>query len=132
MVNVGVVDYTIASPEYLKHITNFQVLEFSKLLSDVHCPICIVIDHVKQYSCMRSSPNIMGDDSVDKNHAGGKILIKVLFLENLDLELMNDLENSVVNLSPKISHKLNLFDERIVYSPDKDFVCSKRGTTEIL
>ena len=30
--NVGVVNYTIASPDYLKHITNFQVLEFSKLL----------------------------------------------------------------------------------------------------
>ena len=27
---------------------------------------------------------------------------------------------------------INLFDERIVYSPDKDSVCSKRGTTEIL
>ena len=45
--NVGVVDYIIASPEYLKHITNFQVLEFSKLLSDVHCPISIFLDHVK-------------------------------------------------------------------------------------
>ena len=101
MVNVGVVDYTIASPEYLKHITNFQVLEFSKLLLDVHYPIYFFIDHVIQYSCMRSSPNIMGDDNVDKNHAGGKILINVLFLENLDLELMNDLENSVINLSPE-------------------------------
>ena len=77
--NVGVVDYSIASPEYLKHITNFQVLEFSKLLSDDHCPVYIFIDHVKQYSCMRSSPNIMGDDNVDKNHAGGNILINVLF-----------------------------------------------------
>jgi hypothetical protein len=27
---------------------------------------------------------------------------------------------------------INLFDERIVYSPDKDSVCSKRGTTTIL
>jgi hypothetical protein len=27
---------------------------------------------------------------------------------------------------------INLFDERIVYSSDKDSVCSKRGTTEIL
>ena len=27
---------------------------------------------------------------------------------------------------------INLFDERIVYSPDKDSVYSKRGTTEIL
>jgi hypothetical protein len=26
---------------------------------------------------------------------------------------------------------INLFDERIVYSPDKDSVCSKRGTTEL-
>jgi hypothetical protein len=41
--NVGVVDYIIASPEYLKHITNFQVLKFSKLHSDVHCPISIFL-----------------------------------------------------------------------------------------
>ena len=27
---------------------------------------------------------------------------------------------------------INLFDERIVYSPDNDYVCSKRGTIEIL
>ena len=27
---------------------------------------------------------------------------------------------------------VNAFDERIVYSPDKDYVCSKRRTTEIL
>ena len=26
-----------------------KVLEFSKLLSDIHCPISIFIDHVKQY-----------------------------------------------------------------------------------
>ena len=32
---------------------------------------------------------------------------------------------------PKL-HKTPYKDERIVYSPDKDSVCSKRGTTEIL
>jgi hypothetical protein len=37
--NVSVVDYIIASSEYLKHITNIQVLVFSKLPSDVHCQI---------------------------------------------------------------------------------------------
>ena len=57
--NVSVVDYIISSPKYLMHITNVQVSEFSKLLSYVHCPISICLDHVKQYSCMRSSPNIM-------------------------------------------------------------------------
>jgi hypothetical protein len=30
-----------------------------------------------------------------------------------------------------LSGFINLFDERIVYSLDKDSVCSKRGTTEI-
>jgi hypothetical protein len=34
-----------------------KVLAFSKLLSDVHCPISICIDHVKQYQCMRWSSN---------------------------------------------------------------------------
>ena len=64
--NVCVVDYIIASPEYLKHITNLQVLEFSKLLLDVHCPISICIDHVKQYSCKNSSPTSIADKNVDK------------------------------------------------------------------
>ena len=37
--HVSAVDYIIASSEYLKHITNIQVLVFSKLPSDVHCQI---------------------------------------------------------------------------------------------
>ena len=52
--NISVVDCIISSPEYLKHIASLQVLEFSKLLSDVHCPISICLDNVKQ-----SSPNIV-------------------------------------------------------------------------
>ena len=75
------------------------MLEFSKLLSDVHCPIYFFLDHVKQYSCMKSSPNIIGDDNVDINT--GREILKMSFFENLDLELMNDLENSVNNLSPE-------------------------------
>jgi hypothetical protein len=40
-----------------------KVLEFSKLLSEVHCLISIVIDHVKQYQCMRSSSNRIADEN---------------------------------------------------------------------
>ena len=40
------------------------------------------------------------------------------------------IKNSIY--SSKSKNIINLFDERIVYSPDKDSVCSKRGTTEIL
>jgi hypothetical protein len=48
---------------------------------------------------MRSSPNFIGDDNVDKNT--GRKILRMSFFENLDLELMNDLENSVNNLSPE-------------------------------
>ena len=41
----------------------------------------------------------IGDDNVDKNT--GRKILKMSFFENLDLELMNDLENSVNNLSPE-------------------------------
>ena len=57
--NISVVDCIISSPEYLKHIASLQALEFSKLLSDVHCPISICLENFKQYSCMRSSPNFV-------------------------------------------------------------------------
>jgi hypothetical protein len=40
-----------------------KVLPFSKPLSDVHCPISIFIDHVKQYRCMRSSSNSIADEN---------------------------------------------------------------------
>jgi hypothetical protein len=48
---------------------------------------------------MKSSPNIIGDDNVVINT--GRKILKMSFFENLDLELMNDLENSVNNLSPE-------------------------------
>jgi hypothetical protein len=38
----------------------------------------------------------------------------------------------VLLFMPNHSGIINLFDERIVYSPDKDSVCRKRGKTEIL
>ena len=40
-----------------------KVLDFSKLLSDIHCPISICIDHAKQYQCIRSSSNSITDEN---------------------------------------------------------------------
>ena len=39
--NASVVDYCISSPELLKSIKNFEILDSSKLLSDVHNPLCV-------------------------------------------------------------------------------------------
>ena len=68
------------------HVTNVQVLEFSKLLSDVQCPISICLDHAKQYSwMMRSSSNIIDDDNVDKKPRRWENSENLLFLEKLDI-----------------------------------------------
>jgi hypothetical protein len=48
---------------------------------------------------MRSSPNNIDDDNVDKKTTQVGKFEKCPFLEKLDLELMNDLENSANNLS---------------------------------
>ena len=49
-------------------------------------------------------------------------------------DVVLSLHGVVLSLHGVVLHSgvINLFDERIVYSPDKDAVCSKRGTTEIL
>ena len=37
--DVSAVNYTITSPELLRHIDNFEIKDFDPLLSDVHCAI---------------------------------------------------------------------------------------------
>jgi hypothetical protein len=45
--------------------------------------------------------------------------------------IYNGYLNSIRHHTKKVhSGIINLLEERIVYSPDKDSVCSKRGTTE--
>ena len=41
--NASVVDYCITSPELLKLFFDFDILESSKLFSDVHAPLPIVL-----------------------------------------------------------------------------------------
>jgi hypothetical protein len=37
--NANIVNYCISSSEILKYFSNFTVLDFCKLFSDVHCPL---------------------------------------------------------------------------------------------
>ena len=65
----------VSNKVYIDNNVHTPVLEFSKFLSDIHCPISIFIDHVKQYQCMRSSSNSWRNCK----HTGGKIKIKCPF-----------------------------------------------------
>ena len=50
---------------------------------------------------MRSSSNSIADKNVNKKPRRWENSKNILFLENKDLELMNDLENSVNNFTPE-------------------------------
>jgi hypothetical protein len=52
---------------------------------------------------MRSLSNIIADKNVDEKPRRCENSKNIFFLENLDLELMNDLENSVNKFSPENS-----------------------------
>jgi hypothetical protein len=64
-------------------------------------------------------PTSFDKDEILANHRS--------FITSLNIPFGKEFEERKVH-----SGIINVFNERIVYSPDKDSVCSKRGTTEIL
>ena len=40
----SVVDYVIVSANLMKYIHDFSVLNFCSMLSDAHCPLCVVFN----------------------------------------------------------------------------------------
>jgi hypothetical protein len=57
--NASTVDYCISSWELLKYFSNFGVLDFCKLFSDVHCPLKV--------SLTRSTCNFIINKNEPKN-----------------------------------------------------------------
>jgi hypothetical protein len=92
--NASVVDYCITSPELLKLFFDFDILESSKLFSDVHAPLQILI-----------SVNLNNSDSNSNtvrktNHLKAKIKLweneKVTdFQENIDEEKLHTFEQKL-------------------------------------
>jgi hypothetical protein len=65
--NASVVDYCITSPELLKLFFDFDILESSKLFSDVHSPLHIVLS-------VNLNNNNSNSNTVRKtNHSKAKI-----------------------------------------------------------
>ncbi|CAG2192890.1 unnamed protein product [Mytilus edulis] len=59
--NLSVVDYALSTAHLLKFVKHFEVLEFSKLYSDIHSPLSLVLGEIRpecihQNECDRNIP----------------------------------------------------------------------------
>ncbi|VDI28266.1 Hypothetical predicted protein [Mytilus galloprovincialis] len=96
--NASVVDYCISSPGLLKSFKDFEVLDSSKLLSDVHNPISVtfycnknvVNDHAENVDCNSH------DNTVKKINRWDSEKIKD-FQNNIDVEKIVELEYKLCN-----------------------------------
>jgi hypothetical protein len=91
--NSSIVDYVISSVDFLKCIVDMDVLEFSKLYSDVHSPISLSIKF--KPLAEPCEPGVHEDEntvnSTEKPRKWNDSL-KLDFLNNLNIKTTHDLE----------------------------------------
>ena len=97
--NSSVVDYVISSVDFLKHIVNFSICEFSKLFSDVHSPISLSL------TC-ENKDEIMVTENVSNNAEACREkpkkwdeTYKVDFVNNIDVDSIQNLKIQLENLN---------------------------------
>ena len=99
--NASVVDYFIASPNVFTLIADFDVMEFDHCLSDVHCPLYVILN------CYCNRPTL-GTVTIDVNNpthndrqAEEKFIWNPekenVFLENIDLNDVNLLRDCMLD-----------------------------------
>jgi hypothetical protein len=99
--NKSVVDYGIASPVIMDSCTEFEVMEFLELYSDVHCPIHTVlkgdIQNKKKKTALVDSDTYV----TIPRWAEDK---KVSFVQNLSLERINVINEDIVQLANNVNN----------------------------
>ena len=115
--NSSIVDYVISSVDFLKCIVDMDVLEFSKLYSDVHSPISLSIKF--KPLAEPCEPGVHEDEntvnSTEKPRKWNDSL-KLDFLNNLNIKTIHDLETQLDNL-----------DKENITQPEIDSCVNKLG-----
>jgi len=79
--NVSSVDYFICTPDLLKRVICLNVLDFCPLLSDVHCPIELILDLNVE------NPNMLSHERTKRK----------LWVRNKVQEFANTFDMTIVN-----------------------------------
>ncbi|CAG2223086.1 unnamed protein product [Mytilus edulis] len=95
--NASVVDYCLCNVNFIKNIISLNVLEFSHLYSDVHCPlfICLNCNQSVKESIEQNNFTSQSNEKVNKwDHEK-----KPEFRENLNFEKLHSLLHDLVNVN---------------------------------
>ncbi|CAG2251504.1 unnamed protein product [Mytilus edulis] len=90
--NSSVVDYCLCSAELIKHFTDFKVLDFSSLYSDVHSPIEISLKQTDQEVSTKYSDDTRTNEQKIKNWTNEK---SHKFLECLNLTEIENINSEI-------------------------------------
>ena len=101
----SVVDYVLCSSELFPHVFDFKVEEYCELFSDVHNPITFSLqskNEVHNTSVINNTRNThtdIGNYNILVKKPKWNNTIENVFVNNLDINLLNDIEVELENMS---------------------------------
>ena len=102
------IDFGVVSMELFPHIIDFYIDVFDKCISDVHCPICLVLSSDRNVSCERVDTSIDSNNSdfIVKNNTRCKWNDKLSneYILSFNIDQINNLNVQLKNTLSSMSH----------------------------
>ena len=97
--NSSVVDYVISSVDFLKHIANFSICQFSKLFSDVHSPISLSLKSENKDEIMVTENVSNNAEACREKPKKWDETYKIDFVNSIDVDSIQNLDMQLENLN---------------------------------
>ena len=118
--NSSVVDYVIYSPNMFEYVEDFEILEFSNLFSDAHCPLSLTLSCRQLNSHLNSTDNACATETeTNKKWDSQK---KELFVNNID-------ENKVEEMIDRIDENASNIDVENLVKETSKILLNAASTT---
>ena len=108
--NTSVVDYAVCSSRFLKLIQNFSVLDTSKLISDIHCPLTLSIHGPGVIKNKKHGQENIESDEIMRSWDSEKTNV---FIENINTARVDEVLNDLDSLPEVNSDSINAVIEKI-------------------
>jgi hypothetical protein len=103
--DASLIDYVLASPRIITCIYDFDILPFNECLSDVHCPLHIILKSDKDSSLQNVPASVIDGNLIRPKW---KDEFKSLFTENIDLDSIETIQLHINNLQQQ--EDINQYD----------------------
>jgi exonuclease III len=109
--DASLIDYVLASPRIITCIYDFDILPFNECLSDVHCPLHIILKSDKDSSLQNVPASVIDGNLIRPKW---KDEFKSLFTENIDLDSIETIQLHINNLQQQ--EDINQYDVDETYT----------------